>query len=202
MSSYQPNIPTGTETLDVDYLNLRGNFQQMDTTYKVDHVALTDGTVMNGYHKTVHMTDAAGDPATVTGTGILYNKEINDGINTDYELHFKSSLGNVIQLTRNFVPSAGTNGYTFLPGGLIFQWGLLAIAVGATDGTTTFTYTGVGNIAFPNNVFGGSVNFRLSGDPTNKFSCGFKTLTTTQATISWSSSSSRPNGFYWTLIGN
>jgi len=75
MPSYQPNIPTGAVNLDVDYQNLRGNFQSLDATYLIDHVALTNTDVnIQGFHKVVHLTKSSGDPTTSSTSGILYTK--------------------------------------------------------------------------------------------------------------------------------
>lgn len=135
MSSYQPGIPSGTIDLDVDYLNIQGNFQQLDTSFAVDHVTFSNQTPQNGYHQSIRfnpvsttVTNAPNNqpvvsPATVANYGQLFSAQINDGINTDTAFYFKTGGGRLTQLSRNFQPVAATRGYTFLPGGLILQWG-------------------------------------------------------------------------------
>lgn len=139
MPKYQPNIPTGTVNLDQDYLNLQGNFQQLDIAYGVDHVPFsnTSGnppTGQSGMHTVIHFlsnsTTASNPPnnypivpPTAVGlTGELFTTQSNDGYNTDEILWYQSGGGRLSQLTSNFVPVSSTNGYTYLPGGILFQW--------------------------------------------------------------------------------
>lgn len=61
---YQPGIPTGTVTLDVDYQNLQDNFRQLDTTFGVDHYKFSDNTSNNGFHNKVTTPVYAEDPPT------------------------------------------------------------------------------------------------------------------------------------------
>ncbi len=136
--TYQPNIPTGSVALDQDYLNLQGNFQSLNTIYATDHTGLTitDPTQGPGYHKSVHLVPFSSttsnppnnqpvlQPTTTPGFGILYDAETNDGIDTDQTLYFKTGDGKNIQLTRNVLPLATDNGYSYLPGGFIISWGV------------------------------------------------------------------------------
>jgi hypothetical protein len=153
MSSYQPGIPTGYVTLNLDYLNIQGNFQQLETTYGTDHVAYSQA-VNNGYHTNIHLvpfsttitnplnnnypisqsTSPPSEPTATGGFGQLFSAQSNDGINPDEMLYFLTGGNRLIQFTRNFVPTPLTNDYngvgtpwsagaTFLPGGIIYQWG-------------------------------------------------------------------------------
>lgn len=144
MPTYQPNIPTGLVDLDVDYLNLQGNFQVLNSTYGVDHVPFANTTPqLTGYHGDIHFNpvsttatqpppnydstiqypDAAGLPPVVAGIGQLFSAQVNDSQGTDTGLYWLSGNGNQVAMTRNFVPSHIANGSTFLPGGLILVWG-------------------------------------------------------------------------------
>lgn len=137
MPNYQPGVPTGLVPLNQDYLNLQGNFTSLNTQFLVDHVPLTntDITIPNGYHKVVHLvpfsttvTNAPNNqpvvaPAATPGFGEIFDAQIYDGINTDTALYFQSGGGRLTQLTRNIQPVPNPAGYTFLPGGLIMQWG-------------------------------------------------------------------------------
>jgi len=137
--TYQPGVPTGSVPLNQDYLNLQQNFTQINNQFLVDHVPLTStsGTPPNGYHTVVHLVPISTtasrppnnqpiNPADYTATagyGQLLSAQINDGINTDTAFYFLTSGNRLLQMTRNFVPIATTIGATFLPGGLIMQWG-------------------------------------------------------------------------------
>lgn len=149
--AYQPGVPTGSVPLNQDYLNIQGNFTSLNNQFNEDHVDLTNTAPSphNGYHKSVHLVPASTTttnppnnqpvvaPATTAGYGQVFDAEINDGLNTDTALYFLSGGGRLSQLTRNIQPLAAASGYTFLPGGLLFQWG-----TGSANGNTPF------NIAF------------------------------------------------------
>lgn len=70
---YQPGIPTGLVNLDVDYQNIQENFQQLDTTYAVDHYAYSDPSSNNGFHNKVTTPEySTGSPPTTTTNPIFY----------------------------------------------------------------------------------------------------------------------------------
>ena len=64
MTTYQPNIPTGLVNLDTDYANIQGNFQQLDTTFGVDHYTYSNATVNNGFHNKVTTPAFVDNPPT------------------------------------------------------------------------------------------------------------------------------------------
>ena len=211
MSTYQPNIPTGLVSFNQDYLNVQGNFQQLDTSFGDDHFAFSDQTSNNGYHKTIHMvnnSDVVSNPpnnypptavATVANSGELFVTESNDGFNTDSTLWWQTENGRLVQMTSNLTPSKASNGYTFLPGGLIMQWGTNP-AIADSNGTINYP------IAFANNVF--NVTFAL------QVSAGSTTSNAGQVYVRGNLSdltlfnfrlaniSATNTAFYWSAIGN
>lgn len=205
MSTYQPNIPTGTVNLDQDYLNIQSNFQQLETTYGVDHLPFSNGTAQKGYHKEVHLVPMATPDRTV-GYGQLFNATINDGISTDQTLYFLTGgppemggVGLLQQLTRNFVRSLNQNGYTFLPGGLIFMWGL-ATGIPA-DGNLVISFPKITEtVAFPTNIF----NVQLTGIRSNNGGDGvfISSGSVTLNGFTIRNGSSTINSAYWTAIGS
>lgn len=196
MSTYQPGIPTGTVDLDEDYQNIQGNFQQLDTTFGIDHTTFSNQTAQNGYHRVIHIIPNTGNPAAVSAIGEVYVRTINDGINTDTALYFQSGLGNVIQLTRNFVPSISANGYTFLPGGLIFQWGTAISNTSSPNSSVTLP------LPFPSSIFGVQICVRENSSSRRIWHINTLSTTNFTAYIQDSSGSSVANTFYWTAIGN
>lgn len=200
---YKPNVPTGLIPLNTDYQNIRANFQQLDTTFGVDHVTYSVQTLQNGYHQSIHFnpisTTATNPPnnnppvvpSTVAGYGQLFSVQMNDTNNTDNTLFFLTGNGLNLQLTSNFLPSAATRGYTFLPGGIILQWGTDT----STGSTTAINYPKV----FPNNAFSvTATRGQGSGSPTFY---GVTSVTTTGFDFNASSSSSGVN-IRWMAIGN
>lgn len=195
MSTYQPGIPTGTVDLDVDYLNLQNNFTQLDTSFGSDHVTFSNQTPQNGYHQDIHFnpfsttvtnppnnyvaddqfpqqgTIPPGAPATVAGFGQLFSSQVNDTIGTDTGLYWLSGNGSKVAMTRNFTPSHAASGRTFLPGGLILQWGTFTIVTAATGLPFTwpfaFTTFYSATLSAPNSSLGGSRIPNFLNTPTN-----------------------------------
>lgn len=206
MSTYQPGIPTGTVNLDVDYQNIQNNFQQLDTTFGVDHVTYSNQTAQNGYHTSIHFNPVSTTstnppnnqppviPSAVAGYGQLFSAQVNDGVNNDESLYFLTGGGRLQQLTRNFAPVKANNGYTFLPGGLIMQWGVSTSVSSSSGSTITFP------IAFPNAVYNISATIQTDDNSTIRFSLlndpTLTKFTTTQT------STSHFKKLYWTAIGS
>jgi hypothetical protein len=189
--------PTATgDTLASSRDPIRTNFQIIRDDFAIDHEGYNVSSD-EGKHKQSTYLERDGSaskpvPTTLANECALYCKE-QDSITT---LFFrKESNGTEIQLT-GVDPSAAGNGYTFLPGGLILQWGVKA-SPGQT-GTITFSTS---NIAFPNNCFNVSITQRrdssssaqgmyLNGAPTKeKFDYN-------------GSSSGGDDALYWIAIGN
>lgn len=217
-STYQPGIPTGFVNLDLDYVNLRNNFLQINTTYATDHVPLTDASNKNGYHTDIHLVSTANPPATVADVAQIYSNKNNDGISDDTSLYFLSGNGNRSQLTRNFQPIVGANGSTFLPGGIIYQWGVFSTGGGTTAGmnnhqTGTILFA-TANINFSNNCY--MVNLQLisqrprpAGSPGAPTDSSNNSLFVVRGSVSnlgfkwkYNGESDDFNGFYWNAIGN
>lgn len=141
MSTYLPNIPTGLVNLDEDYLNIQNNFTQLNTSFGINHLPYNDQTNKNGKHTFVEMVDNTVIPAGLKPSeGTLYTKS-NAGVTDMY--YTPDNSGNEYQITRvgtaNFGTFGAVTGWTFLPGGLLFQWGL-ATSVGTSLPNTTIIF--------------------------------------------------------------
>lgn len=216
MSIYQPGIPTGTVNLDVDYQNIQNNFQQLDTSFNVDHVTFSNQSAQNGYHKSVHLnpisTTATNPPnnfpavvpTTTAGIGQLFSVETNEGPGAaDTNLYFKTGLGNLVALTRSMIPTANTNGYTYLPGGFILQWGIYTAPVGNWP-TTTQNLTFLSQV--PANVNFTAANYIIlttfTGASGSSGSIGI--VSKSNSGFQWNfggSSNASFTGFQWVAIG-
>lgn len=207
MSSYQPGIPTGTVPLNEDYLNIQNNFQQLNTSFGVDHVPFS--VALNfGYHNVVHLiptsTTASNPPnnqpitpvTAVPGIGELFCSQINDGFDTDETLYYQSGGNKLIELTRNIVPVMALTGITFLPGGLVIQWGTITNAVNQV--LTAVTFVGLGAKAFPANNF--SMWANLQSTTTGVNNVYLSSFSTTG--FSYMNTSSTQKRFNWIAIGN
>jgi hypothetical protein len=205
-------VPTGTVPLDQDYLNLQGNNQQLDVAYGYDHVPFSDTSGLpppgiSGKHKVIHFnpdsTVASNPPknypivppAAVVSAGELFTTESNDEIATDQTLWYQSAGGLLMQLTRNFAPVAASTGRTFLPGGLILQWGVIT-AVSQT--LTGSTFAGLGGIAFPAAAYNMQTSIREAA------SSGANVLNISSLTATgfdYFNTSSSVRSFFWFAIG-
>ena len=219
--SYQPGIPTGIVPLDTDYLNLQTNFQQLDTQFGIDHIPFsnTGGNPPNGYHESVHLNPQSttvtnppnnydpitnypqGVPTVTPGFGQLFSSEVNDGINTDQALFFLTGGNRLIPLTRNVSPFLANNGYTFLAGGLILQWGKVTGLSGSWPTTQQPVNFATANINFPTNCFAVFTTFI---GPTSSSTGDITINSVTNTLFRWQfsgSSSASFDGFYWVALG-
>jgi hypothetical protein len=204
MSAFQPGIPTGTVNLDVDYQNLQNNFGQLDTTFGINHLKFSNQTAQNGYHTQVNFvpfstttTNPTNNyppiaPANTPGYGQLWSAEVNDGINTDEALFWLSGENRSAQLTRNFAPIAENNGVTFLPGGIIMQWGVVVSP--GTSGTVTFSDN---TFAFPAHIY----NVQLTLERSNASQTA-AVQSTSLTGFNYLTSSGGSAFLFWTALGN
>lgn len=213
--SYQPNIPTGTVELDIDYQNLQNNFSQLDAQFGIDHIPFsnTSGTPpagINGYHTSIHFnpqsTVATNPPnnnppvvpATTPGFSQLFAVQINDGINPDEAMYYLTGGGRLTQMTRNFQPTIAANGATFLPGGLIMNWGKITVSLVGTPTAITFTQpfiSGVYSITF------GCINTDSPSPAANNIFVESSSVTNSGFNVI-NSSSGAVKQIYWTAIGS
>ena len=213
-SLYQPGIPTGTVPLNVDYKNLQDNFNQLETTFGTDHKPISDNTSFNGYHTVIHLVEFSNTttnppnnqpvsgPTAVSGTGELFAAETNDGINTDTTFYFKTGGGRTLQMTRNFRPVAADNGYTFLPGGLMLQWGQVTSTTAGPYQTLLFT---TDNRDFANNCYGvWTQPYASANIPGSQATVAIRKSTITKTSFQWAfvTNSGEYTGFFWWAIGN
>ncbi len=219
MSAYQPGIPTGTVPLNEDYINLQNNFQQLDTSFGVDHVKFSVAANF-GYHTDVHLipvstiatnpvdgnypishgTTPPSEPDATPGFGQVFCAQSSDGLDTDEILYYLSGGDKLVQLTRNFVPLIASNGYTFVSGGLMIQWGFVSVPVSATAIVNFAT----ANKNFPANcfaVFTTITDNSASPSVPGTVSVSLVTPTSFKYTANYSTST-KYNGFYWLAIGN
>lgn len=220
MPTYQPNVPTGTVDLDQDYLNLQGNFQQLDIAYGYDHVAFSDTSGLpptvngiSGLHKVIHAlantVTSGGDPVNypivpptpVALTGEIFTTESNDGFGVDEILWYQTAAGKLSQLTSNIQPLAANNGYTYIAGGIIVQWGQVT-STATSQQTVTFA---TNNKSFPNNCF--AVFAQPYGSGTlagSQATIQIRKSTISKLSFNWRyvTNSGEWTGFYWLAIGN
>src|SRR5580704_19523027 len=70
--AYDNTIPANGHSASQDYNGIRGNFQQIQTSFSVDHQPLASGGRTEGYHKQIHLALQGVQPAPVDPVSIIY----------------------------------------------------------------------------------------------------------------------------------
>ncbi len=198
--SYNPNVPQPTDLLSNSQGQILANFNKANSSFGINHYPFDNGTANNGKHKFVTIPQAIAPfnpPASVLNEIILYAKAgsagtelrmVRDGFpTTDTNLTLAAGL-----LT---APKSSSNGYSWLPGGMVLQWG--TVTNPGTSGSVLFV---TNNVDFPNSCFlvipalqhNSSANESVTIQPTPSIT-GFSYRTT---------SSSGNTVLYWWAIGN
>lgn len=215
--SFNPNIPQSTDDLSDSQGDLLQNNLALDASFGRDHLPFSNLTADNGKHKFVEMVSAtlpAPVPGLSAGSGTIYTKSV--GTPTESQVFYTpDASGAEFQLTRALSASStlfGTNtaygtppvgfsqagGYTFLPGGLLLQYGLISNIGMANSGTAT--------ISFPVNFTGAPfcvmVSWRTFGNATQASTLGVNTTTFTNSAfgVTWIGGTGY-TGISWIAIG-
>jgi hypothetical protein len=186
----QPNAPSADQPL------MKTNTNNLVTWMAVDHIQVKSAN--SGIHNVIHFNTQSGDPGvTVPATGQLYTKTVSG----DQQLFYETGLGVISQLSGPTTPSAATNGYVYLPGGILLQWG--TIGVNASGAYTPVTFA-TSNIVFPNNCFNvvlTMINNQGTGPSANSLFVRSGSVLKTGFQIT-NTSGSASQSAYWIAIGN
>lgn len=146
--SYNPSIPNIGDFTAISQKQMLANFQSINSTFLIDHVALT--SVENvGQHNALTLVPQAGDPATTATQSAIYNKIVS----SLPQLFFRPSTNQTpIQLSNSNLNTVqtgapGSTQSSFLAGPFTIYIGYV---VGCTDGqvivlpgSTTLLYVGL-----------------------------------------------------------
>jgi hypothetical protein len=136
MPAYNPNIPQPNDLLSDSQGDILQNFGAANTSFAINHYEFDDATAKNGKHKFVSFPPQGASPVTVVGELALFSKTLASGV----ALFLTRDNNTVfdVQLTTSSIvaPASIINGYTFLPGGLLMQWGTSAVI----SGTSTINF--------------------------------------------------------------
>lgn len=125
------NMPTSGESLGSTYQKVQDNFMNYWNNFQINHVNPNDAN--GGKHTKVQMIEQGADPATAINEMAMYTKDVAGNTRTFLR---QENNGDPIQLS-GISPLAAANGYTFLPGGLMIQWG--QITTSAKTAVINFT---------------------------------------------------------------
>ncbi len=168
--------------------NLDGTFE----AFSVDHQDQNE--VSAGTHTKVQLLNVAGS-SPPSGLNNGFETLYSQAIAGNGEVFFtRGNSGVGIQLTGPGTPSAIANGFTFLAGGILMQWG----SVNAPGSSGTVSYP----TAFPNAMF--SIQFNYARAVTsNAISFAINSAgTNTNSQFTYYSTSSGSNTLYWIAIGH
>ena len=172
-------------------LTMRNNLDGTFLTLGTDHINNNGQPNANpaGYHNVVHWTIQGADPTTIIGVTQEYTKTDANAIQQKW---LKTTGGNAYQQTTmldgDFATFAQEPGWSYLPGGLIIQYGSTNGVTNGQDIPYAFT--------FPNNVFSLVVTRHQANTGST---WGYSTKTTANFTFSTSGGSATVD---WVAIGN
>jgi hypothetical protein len=200
---FNASIPQATDRLAKSQQDLLQNNQQLDTSFGINHFAFSDPTAFNGMHKQVDLANGA-DATVPPFTDTLYTKIAGIGPASTGELFYRRFGGAPIQMTGPFEPSLGNKGYTFLPGGMLLQWGF----INSTSSSFTQLLFATNNRNFQTKcIFISTQPYSLT-DVDDSVPASQATVTIQDTSVSttgfkWAfvTSSNKYTGFYWQAIG-
>lgn len=220
---YDDSVPTTGHVPSADYSTMQANAVADVNIWATDHIGF--GTPGSGYHQQVRMPNytvnsiSPNPPTVVAGFGGLYaDNTTSTGVSTETGLWYTPDVtGNAYQLTRTITGSfslfsANTNnynatgtqfngGWTFLPGGLLMQYGQYYKNTGIVGSTGTVTFP-VSFSAAPYNI---SLTLICKSTMTSQTQYLSVLDTFTSSTsFQWNLLSTVGGsyvGFYWTAIG-
>jgi hypothetical protein len=142
--TFTPNIPQSGQTLGNSQSQVLNNFTNYFNTMSVNHVAPNNSGA--GKHNLAELVVQAQSPATAAAEVAIYSRSPSG--TADLYLQAQSQLANAtdIQMSRlDEGIKTGSAGWTFLPGGMIMQWGSCVLAAA---GQLAVVYTTQGGVAF------------------------------------------------------
>lgn len=182
--TYNPSIPQPNDILSQSQAQIQTNFAQADTIFDVNHITFDNASVASrGKHRRVDLIRVAA-PGSIATEAVVYQKLASGSSNLFMQ---RDGVGTEIQLTGPN-PVIAATGTTFLPGGMIMNFGSV---VGALAGNTATFAT-----PFPTNVFAITLGI---GDSTVTRTATVSSITLNDCLIKCSTG---PNTVYYIAIGN
>lgn len=186
---YYPTIPNAPNDPSDDQPLMQINSGSISDIINVDHI--TFNTNGGGIHKQVTLKNEAA-PGLGDGDSVIY-ANLQGGQSWPF---FQNGLGSFQMLgpfSSLITPTVtATTGYTYLPGGIIIQFGQAALAA---SGTIIFP------LVFPNKAIS-AVFTPTKGADTREISIENNSLTTSQFQYNVNGGISAANQIFWVAIGN
>ena len=186
--SYVKDMPNASDIPSVSQAQLKINFQQLFSWSGRDHESLIAAAGFFGKHRFCTLTPQGAGNATLANEVSLYSKSLG-GAQT---LYFRRpSSGTEIPLTGPIDPIVGANGCTFLPGGLMLQWGQTGAIAAGTNAVVNFSS------AFSGNAYSVTITGRHNGSEI----VGGNIAAIGAANFTLRNTSVAARDFYWIAMG-
>lgn len=186
--TFQANIPQPTDLISASQDDLLQNFQAISAAWQINHVDFN--AVSQGKHKFVEMPVQGADPGGAASEFTLFSKTNVAG--NDELFYKRDAEANSYQLSGPN-PNRAAKGSSFLPGGLLIQWGLEATV--ANDQQYTF------DVAFAAAPYSITITGVRSNNQQRSLYVSDGTVTTTNFRIKTDSTGVAMTGVYWMAIG-
>jgi hypothetical protein len=157
--SYNNNIPLAADKLSVSQSDLLNNMMAIESLVEVDHVDFN--APGQGKHQRVSLVQNTPNPPPFDAGDVglygfyspvsLQNEMFISSVKQSGPPQQVNATGSI--LSTNFSPGTNSNGWTYLPSGILIKWGKVTVV--STSITPAFSYSfpgGAGTPAF-NTVF-------------------------------------------------
>jgi hypothetical protein len=192
--TFTPGIPNTGQSLGFTKDPIRNNFAVLRSTIATNHIDVNLSGA--GKHNLAEFVEQSTSPATSVDECALYAKQAQSVAQLFLQKESQLSGASDVQMSRlDTGVKAAVNGYSFLPGGVIIQWGIGAFVGNASNVNVLFVTSNVNFTAACFNVSLTGIGFNNTFDVTNVTSTGFT------ASRSLGTFGANQN-FYWTAIGN
>lgn len=197
--TYTSNIPKTGESLGSTRTRINANFNTIDSMLALNHVAFN--SLGEGKHKFLQMPDQSSAPNTIANELALYSKSLS----ANSQLFMRSeSAGSEYQITNvddayiakfgelTLVINQYYTGWTFLPGGLIMNYGTIPAILNLSNDIVFAR-------PFSTNVY----SIQLTGKRTSSGNVTYtaRDVTTTKFTFNTSDSGSTSTNIDFIAIG-
>lgn len=177
--TYSRNFPDGNLTPASQRSTLTTNTNSVDSILDVDLIGFNDND--GGFHQKSTYVVQLSDPGSAAGQIVEYSK--SSGGSSELFIQ-RDNVATAIQLTKGTVNITGdattppAKGHSFLPGGLIIQWGSVTAQVAGQAFTFDVNFTsifaitmaiqaiGAQSCAFSSVGTGGAIAYSQSGPQT------------------------------------
>jgi hypothetical protein len=145
--AYKANKPEANDQISVSQADIKGNFTDIDTLVAVDHVGFN--LTGAGMHKQVNLLRNGTPVLNVGGYGLYVDNAGFPGTLDTTNLQLIRVGHSTFPICGPAASSAVTNGFSYLPSGIILKWGTVTLGANPTPVT----------INLPNSIHNAQVSF-------------------------------------------